>query len=134
MPYMSQAGKRELVLLARLFQEELGRLPCALVRYTRGNVEYSRMLRHISSPSTKSCINPAVRFFRPQIMEPVLISSLQPLSTIHSSNLILLDPYDLSILCRQSEQCPYTSNARTMQKMETQNLSGSSLGETILLF
>lgn len=30
---MSKAWERELVLFARLFQEELGRLPCALVRY-----------------------------------------------------------------------------------------------------
>lgn len=30
---MSKAWERELVLLTRLFQEELGRLPCALVMY-----------------------------------------------------------------------------------------------------
>ena len=31
---MSETWKRELVLFARLLQKELGRLPCALVRYT----------------------------------------------------------------------------------------------------
>ena len=33
-----ESREREFLLLARLFQEELGRLPCAFVRYTESGV------------------------------------------------------------------------------------------------
>lgn len=64
MPYMLEARKREFVLFARLFQEELGRLPCALVRYMRGHFKTGRMLNCASSPSTRPCTNLAVKISR----------------------------------------------------------------------
>ena len=73
---MSQARKRELFLLARLFQEELGRLPRAFVRYMCVYCQRSQMLKHTSSLSTRPCTNQAVRLSRLKAVKALSNSDL----------------------------------------------------------
>jgi len=58
--YMPQVGERKLFLFARLFQEELGRLPCALARYMSGCCRCIRVLTDICSLSTRPYTKQAV--------------------------------------------------------------------------
>ena len=71
MSNLLKAGKRKLLLLARLLQEELGRLPCPLLRYTVSEGIYSRILSKEQASHKvvhKTNGNPLRNLFPPKVV------------------------------------------------------------------
>lgn len=87
MSHLSKTWKRKHILLARLFQEELGRLPCAFVKYMYQQTQFGAVLtvwqashKQIHKSSSES---PSIAFKEQHIQVSYRIRNLlQPFSNI----------------------------------------------------